>query len=72
MNYPAASSGVSQKALNTPRGGEYNPEVIKVKTQYQLPLFSVAITVRVAVNLSIMVYIFITFRYCKTDPGGSN
>jgi len=30
MNYPAASSGVSQKALNAPRGGEYNPEVIKI------------------------------------------
>jgi len=29
MNYPAASSGVSQKALNAPRGGEYNPKVIK-------------------------------------------
>jgi hypothetical protein len=28
MNYPAASRGVSQKALNAPRGGEYNPEVI--------------------------------------------
>jgi len=25
MNYPAASSGVSSKALNAPRGGEYNP-----------------------------------------------
>ncbi len=26
MNYPAASSGVSPKALNAPRGGEYNPK----------------------------------------------
>jgi len=25
MNYPAASSGVSSKALNAPMGGEYNP-----------------------------------------------
>jgi PAS domain S-box-containing protein len=25
MNYPAASSGVLSKALNAPRGGEYNP-----------------------------------------------
>jgi len=25
MNYPAASSRVSSKALNAPRGGEYNP-----------------------------------------------
>jgi len=25
MNYPAARSGVSSKALNAPRGGEYNP-----------------------------------------------
>ena len=28
MNYPAASSGVSSKAWNAPRGGEYNPTVI--------------------------------------------
>jgi hypothetical protein len=29
MNYPATSSGVSQEALNAPRGGEYNPEAIE-------------------------------------------
>lgn len=26
MNYPAASSGVSPRALNAPRGGEFNPK----------------------------------------------
>jgi hypothetical protein len=36
MNYPAASSGVSQKALNAPRGGEYNPEVIQKDFFYRL------------------------------------
>ncbi len=29
MNYPAASSGVSSKAMNAPKGGEYNPSQIK-------------------------------------------
>jgi hypothetical protein len=27
MDYSAASSGVSSKALSAPRGGEYNPVV---------------------------------------------
>jgi hypothetical protein len=39
MNYPAACGGVSPKALNAPRGGEYNPKV-NLNRFYLVVLFS--------------------------------